>query len=48
MHWEKSKPLVRRYIKAEFARQLFGDTAYYKVILKEDPMLKKAGVTRVR
>jgi carboxyl-terminal processing protease len=48
MQWEKSKSLVQRYVKAEFARQLFGDTAYYKIILQEDPMLKKAGVVRIR
>ncbi|WP_353088902.1 S41 family peptidase [Flavobacterium sp.] len=48
MQWEKSKSLVQRYVKAEFARQLFGDTAYYKFILQEDPMLKKAGVARIR
>lgn len=32
--------LVKKYITAEFARQLFGESQYYTVILKDDPMLK--------
>lgn len=35
-----SKALVKRYIAAEFARQLFGDEKYYEIILKEDAMIK--------
>ncbi|HEU4791296.1 MAG TPA: S41 family peptidase [Flavobacterium sp.] len=34
------KPLVKRYVNAEFARQLFGDTYYYEMVLKEDAMIK--------
>ena len=34
------KALVKRYVNAEFARQLFGDSYYYKMILKEDAMIK--------
>jgi carboxyl-terminal processing protease len=36
----KSKELVKRYLTAEFARQLFGDRKYYELILKEDIMIK--------
>ncbi|PZX93932.1 peptidase S41 [Flavobacterium aquariorum] len=34
------KTLVKRYINAEFARQLFGDTYYYEMVLKDDAMIK--------
>ena len=34
------KTLVKRYVSAEFARQLFGDTYYYEMVLKEDAMIK--------
>lgn len=40
MKLERNKALVKKYITAEFARQLFGETQYYTVILKGDPMLK--------
>jgi len=36
----KSKPVVKRYLMAEFARQLFDDEKYYEIILKEDAMVK--------
>ncbi len=36
----KSKELVKRYLTAEFARQLFGERKYYELILKEDTMIK--------
>lgn len=32
--------LVKKYITAEFARQVFGESKYYGIILKEDTMLK--------
>ncbi len=35
-----NKALVKKYITAEFARQLFGESQYYSVILKDDAMLK--------
>jgi carboxyl-terminal processing protease len=35
-----SKPLVKRYITAEFARQLFNEQKYYEIVLKEDAMIK--------
>ena len=34
-----NKVVVQKYITAEFARQLFGESQYYKIILKEDAML---------
>ncbi len=34
------KPLVKKYILAEFAQQLFGESQYYQIILKDDTMLK--------
>ncbi|TRX38521.1 S41 family peptidase [Flavobacterium sp. ZT3R18] len=35
-----NKALVKRYINAEFARQLYGDKYYYEMVLKEDAMVK--------
>lgn len=35
-----NKALVKRFINAEFARQLYGDKCYYEMILKEDTMVK--------
>lgn len=35
-----SKALVKRYITAEFAKQLFGDDKYYGIILQQDAMIK--------
>lgn len=32
--------LVKKYITAEFARQLYGESQYFRIILKDDPMLK--------
>jgi len=36
----KNKAIVRRYLTAEFARQLYGESKYYEVVLKEDAMIK--------
>ena len=36
----KYKALVKRYVNAEFARQLYGDKYYYEMVLKEDAMIK--------
>lgn len=38
---DKSKDLVKRYIAAEFARQLFGEDKYFEITLEEDPMIKE-------
>lgn len=40
MKLANNKALVSKYITAEFARQLFGESHYYNIILKEDAMLK--------
>jgi carboxyl-terminal processing protease len=37
---DKNKAIVNRYIAAEFARQLFGESQYYQIVLKEDKMIK--------
>lgn len=36
----KNKALVKRYLAAEFAQQLFDDEKYYEIVLSEDPMIK--------
>lgn len=36
----KSKSFVKRYLVAEFARQLYGEKYYYEIVLKEDAMIK--------
>lgn len=36
----KNKALVKRYLTAEFAQQLFDDEKYFEIILKEDSMIK--------
>jgi carboxyl-terminal processing protease len=38
--FKNSLPMVNRYIAAEFVNQLFGENEYYKIILKEDTMIK--------
>lgn len=38
----KNKPLVKRYLSAEFARQLYGEDKYFEITLKEDPMIREA------
>lgn len=35
-----NKALVKKYITAEFAQQLFGENQYYQIILKDDAMIK--------
>ncbi|EKT3967155.1 S41 family peptidase [Flavobacterium psychrophilum] len=37
-----SKKYIKRYITAEFCRQLLGENQYYQVVLKEDAMVKEA------
>ena len=36
----KNKAIVNRYIVAELARQLYGESQYYQIVLKEDLMIK--------
>jgi carboxyl-terminal processing protease len=37
---DQNKALVKRYLSAEFARQLYGEEKYYDIVLKEDAMIK--------
>ena len=37
---ERHKDKIKRYLAAEFARQLINDKVYYEMILKEDNMVK--------
>lgn len=37
---EKGKSVVKRQLNAEFAKQLYGEKAYYDILLKNDVMLK--------
>lgn len=39
---EKSKAFIKRYLTAEFCRQLLGENEYFKIVLKDDPMIKAA------
>jgi carboxyl-terminal processing protease len=36
----KNKAIVKRYLTAEFARQLYGESKYYEIVLKGDAMVK--------
>ena len=38
---EKNKSLVKSYLSAEFARQLYGEKNYYEIIVKNDAMIKE-------
>ncbi len=38
---EKNKSLVKRYLAAEFARQLFDENKFFKIVLKEDAMIDR-------
>lgn len=40
MSLANNQPLVKKYLTAEYARQLFGEDQYYQIILKDDAMLK--------
>jgi carboxyl-terminal processing protease len=35
-----NKQIVNTHLTAEFARQLFGETQYYQILLKDDLMIK--------
>ena len=39
---DKNKSLVKRYLAAEFARQLYGESKFYEIVIKEDAMIKVA------
>jgi carboxyl-terminal processing protease len=40
LHLNENKALVKRYLTAEFARQLYGEQKYFEIVLKEDAMIK--------
>ncbi len=37
---KKNKALVKRFLTAEFARQVFNEEKYYEIVLKEDTMIQ--------
>lgn len=41
MKLDTNKSLVKRYLAAEFARQLYSENKFYEILLKEDAMIKK-------
>jgi len=41
MKLDKNKSLVKRYLAAEFARQLYNESKFYEIVLKDDAMIKK-------
>jgi carboxyl-terminal processing protease len=40
MSLSNNKVLVKKFITAEYARQLFGENQYYQILLEDDTMLK--------
>lgn len=40
MSLANNKTLVKKFLTAEYARQLFGEDQYYQILLKQDTMLK--------
>jgi carboxyl-terminal processing protease len=38
---DNNKYLVKRYLAAEFARQLYDESKFYEIVLKEDAMIKQ-------
>jgi carboxyl-terminal processing protease len=40
MKLDTNKALVKRYLAAEFARQLFDESKFYEIVLKDDAMVK--------
>jgi carboxyl-terminal processing protease len=42
LNLNNNKALVNKYLMAEFARQLFGETQYYQILLKGDTMINAA------
>ncbi len=42
INFDASKTYIKRFIAAEFCRQLLGENQYYQVVLKEDLMVKAA------
>jgi carboxyl-terminal processing protease len=42
INFDENKKYIKRFITAEFCRQILGENQYYQIILKEDLMVKKA------
>ena len=40
MNLDKNKAFVKRYLSAELARQLYSESKFYEILLKEDSMIK--------
>jgi len=40
LNLDKNKSLVKRYLAAEFARQLYSESKFYEIVLKDDSMVK--------
>ncbi len=40
LNLDKNKLFVKRYLEAEFARQLFNEDRFYEILLKDDTMIK--------
>ncbi|HWS60988.1 MAG TPA: S41 family peptidase [Flavobacterium sp.] len=40
MSLDKNKSLVKRFLAAEFARQLFDENKFYEIVLKDDTMIE--------
>lgn len=40
LNLDKNKALVKRYLAAEFARQLYSESKFYEIVLKDDAMIK--------
>lgn len=38
---DKNKPTIKKYLKAEFIRQLFSEEDYYRILLEDDVVIKK-------
>jgi carboxyl-terminal processing protease len=40
MKLDTNKALVKRYLAAEFARQLYNESKFYDIVLKDDAMIE--------
>jgi carboxyl-terminal processing protease len=41
LNLDENKSLVKRYLTAEYAGQLYSEDKYYEVLLKDDAMIKR-------
>jgi len=42
LSFDKNQTIIKKYLKAEFIRQLFSEGAYYKIMIEDDPMIRTA------